>query len=45
MISLWKYIRGGWGRFSQNIRFEVGRGFFDPFLGCVVGELPHKEAF
>ena len=42
MISLWKYIRGGWGRFSQNIRFEVGRDFFGD-VWC--GELPHKEAF
>ena len=24
--SLWKYIRGSWERFSQKIKFEVGRG-------------------
>ena len=23
---LWKYIRGSWERFSQKIKFEVGRG-------------------
>ena len=46
-VSLWKYIRGGWERFSQNIRFEVGRGlricFWDD-LWCR-GELSLKEAF
>lgn len=25
-VSLWKFIRGSWGRFSQNTRFVVGRG-------------------
>ena len=44
MISLWKYIRGGWGRFSQNIRFEVGRGFLIHFWDVWCG-LPLKEAF
>ena len=45
-VSLWKFIRGSWGRFSQNTRFVVGRGlricFWDD-LWC--GELPLKGAF
>ena len=43
-VSLWKHIRGGSGKFSRNLRYEVGRGFRICFWNDMwCGELPLKE--